>query len=119
MRRRLPGSERDGPDRDLAERFRPRSPGRTAPGAIPVVVPEMKDVCFVPTGKDIDQALYFVAVCRGPRRGKRAESAADGEGEPGRGDLPPRPDPAVRGVTRGASRRGSEESATPSRRYME
>jgi hypothetical protein len=119
MRRRQPGSERDDLDRDLTERFRPRSPGRAAPGATPIVVPELEDVCFVPAGKDIDQALYFVAVCRGPRRGKRAGSAADGEGESGRGDMPPEPDPAVRAVARGASRRRSEENTITSRRYKE
>lgn len=68
-------------DRTLLKRFGPRSLGRTEPGASPAVVPSVGDVCFVGGGKEIDRALYFVAVCRGPRRRpkrqKRKRSSAE------------------------------------------
>jgi len=53
---------------ELMERFGPRSLGVTAPDRPPAVIPETSDVCYVPVGKQIDDALYFIAVCRRPKR---------------------------------------------------
>jgi len=84
MRKTSQGLQR--PDADeteeaLLKRFGPKSMGSSEPGAPPRVVPSLDDVCFVSGGKQIDQALYFVAVCRGPRqrpkRQRRERSSAE------------------------------------------
>jgi hypothetical protein len=65
-----PSRDRDGDllHQELMDRFGPRSLGQVRPDRPPGVVPEVSDVCYVPVGKQIDEALYFIAVCRRPRR---------------------------------------------------